>query len=78
MMGRAGRPQFDKTAKAVIMVHEPKKGFYKKFLYEPFPVESALHSQLADHLNAEIVNGTVESAQARARCQALHHHLCSS
>lgn len=63
MMGRAGRPQFDRTAKAVIMVHEPKKGFYKKFLYEPFPVESALHEQLPDHLNAEIVNGTIRKAQ---------------
>lgn len=42
MMGRAGRPQFDKHGVAVIMVHEPKKAFYKKFLYEPFPVESSL------------------------------------
>ncbi|CAI7833406.1 unnamed protein product [Closterium sp. NIES-53] len=30
MMGRAGRPQFDNEAKAVILVHEPKKSFYKK------------------------------------------------
>lgn len=30
MMGRAGRPQFDQEAKAVILVHEPKKSFYKK------------------------------------------------
>ena len=30
MMGRAGRPQFDKDAKAVVLVHEPKKAFYKK------------------------------------------------
>ena len=68
MMGRAGRPQFDRTAKAVIMVHEPKKGFYKKFLYEPFPVESALHEQLPDHLNAEVVSGTVASTQ-----EAVHY-----
>ena len=46
MMGRAGRPQFDKTGVAVIMVHEPKKSFYKKFLYEPFPVESSLADQV--------------------------------
>ena len=45
MMGRAGRPQYDKTGVAVIMVHEPKKSFYKKFLYEPFPVESSLADQ---------------------------------
>ena len=46
MMGRAGRPQYDKHGVAVIMVHEPKKSFYKKFLYEPFPVESSLHDQV--------------------------------
>jgi len=40
MMGRAGRPQFDDNGKAVILVHDIKKHFYKKFLYEPFPVES--------------------------------------
>jgi activating signal cointegrator complex subunit 3 len=62
---------------AVILVHEPKKNFYKKFLYEPFPVESSLlkgtlfHSELTltslkvfhDHLNAEIVSGTISSKQ---------------
>ena len=63
MMGRAGRPQFDKSGVAVIMVHEPKKSFYKKFLYEPFPVESSLADVLQDHINAEIVSGTVASKQ---------------
>ena len=52
-------PQFDDTGVACIMVHEPKKNFYKKFLHEPFPVESSLHHQLHDHLNAEIANSTV-------------------
>jgi len=46
MMGRAGRPQYDRQGVAVIMVHEPKKSFYKKFLYEPFPVESSLLDQV--------------------------------
>ncbi|CAA6657392.1 unnamed protein product [Spirodela intermedia] len=59
MMGRAGRPQFDQHGKAVILVHEPKKSFYKKFLYEPFPVESNLREHLHDHMNAEIVSGTI-------------------
>ena len=40
MMGRAGRPQYDDHGVAVILVHDIKKHFYKKFLYEPFPVES--------------------------------------
>ncbi|CAK0786311.1 hypothetical protein CVIRNUC_009524 [Coccomyxa viridis] len=63
MMGRAGRPQYDRHGVAVIMVHEPKKSFYKKFLYEPFPVESSLHDQVADHFNAEVVAGTIGSKQ---------------
>lgn len=42
---------------AVVLVHDQKKNFYKKFLYEPFPVESNLLAVLADHLNAEIVAG---------------------
>ncbi|KAH0622176.1 hypothetical protein JD844_024256 [Phrynosoma platyrhinos] len=44
MMGRAGRPQFDDQGKAVILVHDIKKDFYKKFLYEPFPVESSYYN----------------------------------
>ncbi|KAL8547142.1 hypothetical protein ACS0TY_006743 [Phlomoides rotata] len=59
MMGRAGRPQFDQHGKAIILVHEPKKSFYKKFLYEPFPVESSLREQLHNHINAEIVSRTI-------------------
>ena len=63
MMGRAGRPQFDQEGVARIFVHDAKKNFYKKFLHEPFPVESSLHLHLDDHLNAEIVSGTIKSKQ---------------
>ncbi|KAG0229103.1 activating signal cointegrator 1 complex subunit [Actinomortierella wolfii] len=63
MMGRAGRPQFDNEGIARIFVHDSKKNFYKKFLHEPFPVESSLHKCLDDHLNAEIVGGTVKTKQ---------------
>ncbi|KAK8385131.1 hypothetical protein O3P69_012135 [Scylla paramamosain] len=63
MMGRAGRPQFDNQGVAVILVHDQKKHFYKKFLYEPFPVESSLQGVLPDHLNAEIVAGTITTKQ---------------
>ncbi|GMS84025.1 hypothetical protein PENTCL1PPCAC_6200, partial [Pristionchus entomophagus] len=63
MMGRAGRPQFDDSAVAVIYVQDAKKNFYKRFLYEPFPVESSLLPQLANHVNAEINAGTITSRQ---------------
>ena len=63
MVGRAGRPQFDTEAVACVFAHDIKKNFYKKFLYEPFPVESNLLDVLPDHLNAEIVAGTIQSKE---------------
>lgn len=63
MAGRAGRPQFDDQGVAVVLVHDIKKEYYKKFLYEPFPVESSLLDVLPDHLNAEIVAGTISTKQ---------------
>lgn len=63
MMGRAGRPQFDDQGKAVVLVHEPKKNFYMNFLHKPFPVESSLLDCLHDHMNAEVVGGTIASIQ---------------
>ncbi|XP_060529591.1 activating signal cointegrator 1 complex subunit 3 isoform X2 [Cylas formicarius] len=59
MVGRAGRPQFDNTAVACVMVQESKKNFYRKFLFEPFPVESNLLETLHDHVNAEVANGNI-------------------
>lgn len=65
MMGRAGRPQYDKDGVACVLVHEPKKNFYLKFLHSPFPVESSLHKEdnLHNHFNAEICGGTISSVQ---------------
>jgi activating signal cointegrator complex subunit 3 len=63
MMGRAGRPQYDTEGFACVFVEESKKPFYTKFLYEPFPVESQLKDNLHDHMNAEIVAGTIKSKQ---------------
>ena len=61
MMGRAGRPQYDDDGKAVVLVEESKKNFYLNFLHSPFPVESSLAAQLHNHINAEVVGGTVRS-----------------
>lgn len=63
MMGRAGRPQFDTSGVAVVLVQDTKKDFYKKFLHEPFPVESSLHLHLPDHLNAEIAGNVIKTKQ---------------
>ncbi|KAL0479779.1 hypothetical protein AKO1_000720, partial [Acrasis kona] len=63
MMGRAGRPQFDQSGEAYIMVQDVKKNYYKKFLYEPFPVESSLKDALHEHICAEINSGTIKTRQ---------------
>lgn len=63
MMGRSSRPSIDDSGVCMIFCHAPRKDYYKKFLYEPFPVESHLNHFLADHMNAEIANGTITSKQ---------------
>ena len=45
------------------MCQMSKKDLFKKFLYEPLPVESHLDHCLHDHFNAEIVTKTIENKQ---------------
>lgn len=63
MMGRASRPNIDDTGVCVLMCHGPRKEYYKKFLFEPLPVESHLDHFLHDHLAAEVVTRTVQNKQ---------------
>ena len=63
MMGRAARPLHDDHSVCVLLCHAPRKEYYKKFLYEPFPVESHLDHFLHDHMAAEIVTRTIETKQ---------------
>merc|ERR1719330_1593004 len=63
MLGRANRPTEDTDAKCVLMCQNSKKDFFKKFLYEPLPIESHLDHCLHDHFNAEIVTKTIENKQ---------------
>ncbi|XP_071524400.1 uncharacterized protein [Panulirus ornatus] len=59
MMGRAGRPQFDDHATAVIMTKNQLKVKYENLVSGRNLLESHLHLHLVEHLNAEIVLGTV-------------------
>ncbi|ELT92384.1 hypothetical protein CAPTEDRAFT_102528 [Capitella teleta] len=59
MIGRAGRPQFDNTATAVIMTKHQTKRKYDSLLNGTQLIESSLHAHLIEHLNAEIVLGTI-------------------
>eukprot|EP01124_Arcella_intermedia_P027745 TRINITY_DN5491_c0_g1_i1.p1 TRINITY_DN5491_c0_g1~~TRINITY_DN5491_c0_g1_i1.p1 ORF type:complete len:1958 (-),score=488.84 TRINITY_DN5491_c0_g1_i1:48-5852(-) len=63
MIGRAGRPNVDDSSICVIFCHSRKKEYYKKFVTEPLPVESHFDHFIHDHLNAEIVNKTIENTQ---------------
>ncbi|XP_021066772.1 probable ATP-dependent DNA helicase HFM1 [Mus pahari] len=59
MIGRAGRPQFDTTATAVIMTRLSTREKYIRMLACNDAVESSLHRHLIEHLNAEIVLHTI-------------------
>ena len=63
MIGRASRPNLDSDSKCVLLCQTAKKNMFKKFLYEPLPIESHLDHCLHDHFNAEIVTKTVENKQ---------------
>uniref|UniRef100_A0A3B3YXN9 Probable ATP-dependent DNA helicase HFM1 n=1 Tax=Poecilia mexicana TaxID=48701 RepID=A0A3B3YXN9_9TELE len=59
MIGRAGRPQFDTSATAVIMTKVHTREKYMKLMNGIEITESSLHSHLVEHLNAEIVLQTI-------------------
>ena len=64
IFGRAGRPQFDTEGEGTIITMHEHLGKYLSLLTSSIPIESTLGasaSKLADHLNAEIVSGTVSS-----------------
>ncbi|MCO5583854.1 hypothetical protein L7F22_037769 [Adiantum nelumboides] len=64
MVGRATRPLVGgEFGKCIILCHAPQKEYYKKFVCEPLPVESHLDHFLHDHMNAEVVMGTIQSKQ---------------
>ncbi|KAK2723293.1 uncharacterized protein LOC136033782 [Artemia franciscana] len=63
MIGRAGRPQFDTFATAIILTTEENKIKYEKLMNGADPVESFLHLKLKEHLNSEIVLQTISGLE---------------
>ena len=63
MISRCGRPLEDRQSRAHIFCQMNKKDMFKKFLYDPLPIESHLDHCLHDHFNAEIVTKTIETKQ---------------
>ncbi|KAI3375127.1 hypothetical protein L3Q82_021643, partial [Scortum barcoo] len=88
MIGRAGRPQFDTSATAVIMTKIQTRDKYMKLMNGMEIIESSLHSHLVEHLNAEIVLQTISDVNMaldwirstllyiRALKNPTHYELC--
>lgn len=53
----------DASCRCLVMCHQKKREFYKKFIAEPIPVESHLESFLHDHMSAEIYTKVIENKQ---------------
>ena len=63
MMNMMGKAAHGDSSKCVVLCHQKKKEYYKKFLFTPLPVESRLDEDLADHLCAEVVTKTIKDKQ---------------
>jgi ATP-dependent DNA helicase HFM1/MER3 len=63
MLGRAGRPQFDDTATAVILTRKERAKHYEKLVSGSESLESCLHLNLIEHINAEIGLGNVTNIE---------------
>ncbi|KAI0390225.1 hypothetical protein F5Y17DRAFT_472096 [Xylariaceae sp. FL0594] len=64
MLGRAGRPQFDQSAAAIIMTRMSKVERYQKLVSGQELLESTLHRNLLEHLNSEIGLGTIQDMES--------------
>jgi pre-mRNA-splicing helicase BRR2 len=63
MLGRAGRPQYDTEGEGIILTQHSELQYYLSLTNLQLPVESQFIKSLPDHLNAEIVLGTVQSIE---------------
>ncbi|KAH9993007.1 hypothetical protein F4779DRAFT_637386 [Xylariaceae sp. FL0662B] len=67
MLGRAGRPQFDDKAVAIIMTKSGNVNRYNKMISGQETLESTLHRNLVEHLNSEIGLRTIQDIQTAKR-----------
>ena len=79
IFGRAGRPQFDTSGDATLITSHDAMARYLDKLVRATPIESNFIKQLADHMNAEVVAGTVTNIQEAIewiRYTYLHVRMC--
>ena len=61
MLGRAGRPGYDSEGEGIILTQHSELQYYLSLSNVQLPIESQLIANLPDHLNAEIVLGSVQN-----------------
>lgn len=79
IFGRAGRPQFDTSGEAILITSHDAMPRYLDKLVRAIPIESNFIKQLADHMNAEVVAGTVTNIREAVqwiRYTYLHVRMC--
>ena len=63
MVGRAGRPQFERDGVAVIMTSIKFKHRYERIIEGTEKIESSLHMNFREHLAAEISVGVIKTSR---------------
>ncbi|CAE6422876.1 unnamed protein product [Rhizoctonia solani] len=64
MLGRAGRPQFDREGIAIIMCDKSLENKYRLLATGGSELESTLHYNLTEHINSEIGLDTINSVDS--------------
>jgi replicative superfamily II helicase len=75
IFGRAGRPQFDTSGEGIIITGHESLDHYLGLLTHTVPIESTFEKALADHLNAEIVSGTVTNVRSSSHNAQVYCHI---
>lgn len=81
IFGRAGRPQYDTSGEAVMITTHAELAHYLRLLTHQMPIESNFIKSLPNHLNAEIVSGTVstmDEASTWLGYTYLHTRMCAN
>ncbi|KAL6450180.1 BRR2 Pre-mRNA-splicing helicase BRR2 [Candida maltosa Xu316] len=63
MLGRAGRPRYDKNGEGIIITSQDEIQYYLAILNQQLPIESQLIHKLVDNVNAEIVSGSITTIE---------------
>lgn len=63
MLGRAGRPQYDVKGEGILITNHSELQYYLSLMNQQLPIESQMINKVPDHLNAELVLGTIQFAK---------------